>query len=674
MSAKKRKKQKGVAEALLSNHRWVFLFILTLVFITYGNSIQNDYNIDDSYVVSLDEGNQLSNQGIGAIPKILLSRYNEGKGVTVGYRPMSRVTMAIEYSIWGNNPQASHFINVLLYALNVFLLFLFIKRISEMSSSLDPPLILLAIVLFIVHPIHTEVVCSIKNREEMLAFIFLLLALLSFSKQSPLTWKRGLYIAFMLLFAFLSKETAMVVFLLIPLITALKYKASGDRPLLKSFFTILKERRNVLALAIAAMAFILVFVIVPSCFLPPDDTVNQFEQVPYKFFVTAHRIPNIFATLFFYLDKLFIPVHLGFYYGYDMIPDTTWNSWIPYVGIGMVIGLGGLVYYSLKQRKYTFELFWLLFFLLTLLLIINVMPALYITGTVAERLVYISSAAFCILLARSLLIIADVVLSKLIKKGGGHRNYYMVGSMVIIPFLLLTIQRNSQWQDKRTLYEHDIKYLQRSARANLMLSNNYMKEAQELENGIRKKQLVEKGKSYLIQAIGIYPEYDQAWMGLGMIYTHYRTQLDSAVLCLNKVTVASNIYYPQAQEVLGDLYHVRIKDDDIALEHYKDALVVDKTNRPVYDKIMEICFDLQRYADIEVVAQSVSDNGWPEVYLDLGDAMLHQLRLDEAMDYYLLALRAGHRSDQVINMVNGQLTAAGDAERLNELQEILAGD
>jgi hypothetical protein len=43
-------------------------------------------------------------------------------------------------------------------------------------------LVYLPILFYIVHPIHTEVVCSIKNREEILCFSLLLSALLIYFK------------------------------------------------------------------------------------------------------------------------------------------------------------------------------------------------------------------------------------------------------------------------------------------------------------------------------------------------------------------------------------------------------------------------------------------------------------------------------------------------------------
>lgn len=87
--------------------------------------------------------------------------------------------MAIEYSLWENNPQYSHFINLLLFVLNVYLLLLVIKRIAALFDFKNLQFIYLAIFFFIIHPIHTEVVCSIKNREEIFMFFIFIISCIS---------------------------------------------------------------------------------------------------------------------------------------------------------------------------------------------------------------------------------------------------------------------------------------------------------------------------------------------------------------------------------------------------------------------------------------------------------------------------------------------------------------
>ena len=153
-------------------------------------------------MVSLDKGNRQTREGIMGIPKLLTSKYSEGPGVSYGYRPLGKITMAIEYSLWGNNPHYSHFINILLFAINCFLLLLFIRKIAGLLDYKNEMVIYLSMLIFIVHPIHTEVVGSIKNREEILCFIFMLGAVLVYFRYMAAGIRK---IQYLLLFALIDE-------------------------------------------------------------------------------------------------------------------------------------------------------------------------------------------------------------------------------------------------------------------------------------------------------------------------------------------------------------------------------------------------------------------------------------------------------------------------------------
>ncbi|MCB0502275.1 MAG: hypothetical protein KDD32_06300, partial [Bacteroidetes bacterium] len=207
----KRKKYINSNPSLISV--WEAIIIIVLAFVTYGNTIQNDYNIDDAYIVPLDSQNDIIKEGISAIPTLLTSRYNEGEGVTYGYRPMGKITMVFEYMWWGNNPHNSHVVNILLYALNIILLLVFLRMLSIIGIHMPKQVIYIGLLLFIFHPIHTEVVASIKNREEILCFSFLIIALIFYLKffRDRKTYNLIPFLIFLFL-AILSKETALNVF------------------------------------------------------------------------------------------------------------------------------------------------------------------------------------------------------------------------------------------------------------------------------------------------------------------------------------------------------------------------------------------------------------------------------------------------------------------------------
>ena len=145
-------------------------FFIVFAFILYGNTIQNNYSIDDDYVTFSDP---TVRKGIKAIPEIFTSLYanvyDAGKEIKFGYRPVVKTTYAIESEFFGANPHISHLINILLYALTSILLFFLLRRFFKESHILFP---LLVTTLFMAHPVHTEVVSSLKNRDELLSFMF----------------------------------------------------------------------------------------------------------------------------------------------------------------------------------------------------------------------------------------------------------------------------------------------------------------------------------------------------------------------------------------------------------------------------------------------------------------------------------------------------------------------
>ena len=171
----------------IERNRFYLIFLFIFSFIIYGNTFQNEYALDDGIVITQ---NHFVQKGIAGIPDILThdSFFGWLKGanndVAGGrYRPLSLVSFAIENSIFGNNPGASHFINVLLYAvlgMSVFILLnrLLIIKQTQFSNLIHLPF--LTALLFIAHPVHTEAVANIKGRDEILSLLFSIIAIINF--------------------------------------------------------------------------------------------------------------------------------------------------------------------------------------------------------------------------------------------------------------------------------------------------------------------------------------------------------------------------------------------------------------------------------------------------------------------------------------------------------------
>jgi tetratricopeptide (TPR) repeat protein len=195
---------------------WIIVAICAAGFLLYGGSLQNGYNLDDDYVC---ENHELVKQGIKGIPEIFASRYNNSGGVMFGYRPVTIAIYAIEYQIFGESTAIGHFFNVIYYIIACIILFFFLRKLLEtkfLSTNLLISIVVTAI--FMAHAIHSEVILSLKNREEILCLIFCLssalLALRYYDKRKII----DIIFAIILLgIGFLTKESAIVFLAIIPL-------------------------------------------------------------------------------------------------------------------------------------------------------------------------------------------------------------------------------------------------------------------------------------------------------------------------------------------------------------------------------------------------------------------------------------------------------------------------
>jgi len=206
-----------------------FLFFFT--FLLYSNSIFNAYNLDDEMVT---RHHVLTSQGIKAIPQIFSSPYySNSDGVAYEYRPVVLASFAIEHQFLGEDPHTSHFINVLLYALSILVLFITLKKVFSSYNILLPFIIAL---LFAAHPLHTEVVASIKNRDEILALLFALLATLSAFNFIEKENKRSLFFCFLaFIIAILSKSSIIPFAFIIPMALFFFSKATDKQVIIVSF-------------------------------------------------------------------------------------------------------------------------------------------------------------------------------------------------------------------------------------------------------------------------------------------------------------------------------------------------------------------------------------------------------------------------------------------------------
>jgi len=214
VKGKEQKKISGKPFWLLHAHE-IIIFVFT--FLLFSNSISNNYNMDDELVT---KNHRLTSKGVAAIPEIFTSPYyQDNMGYAYEYRPLVLASFAVEHQLWGDNPHVSHFLNVLLYSLCCVLLY---RTLLAVLVDFSPFLMLGITLLFVAHPSHTEVVCSIKNRDEILTLIFSLLSLLlAFKAVVKQRMVLLLLLPFVFILALMSKLSAITFVVIVPIVLIL---------------------------------------------------------------------------------------------------------------------------------------------------------------------------------------------------------------------------------------------------------------------------------------------------------------------------------------------------------------------------------------------------------------------------------------------------------------------
>lgn len=193
----------------LKRFRWI---LFAIAFLVYGNSLNNGYNMDDQLVT---QNHKLTSQGLSGIKEIFTSPYySDDMGYSYGYRPVVHLSFALEHQIFGESPKIGHFMNVVLFAFSTFFLYRFLILLFGEKNYLYS---FLACLFFALHPIHAEVVNSLKNRDELLSFLFLVLSGIQLLKYAEKYGKTHflLCILFFLL-ALLSKKSVYPMVFVLP--------------------------------------------------------------------------------------------------------------------------------------------------------------------------------------------------------------------------------------------------------------------------------------------------------------------------------------------------------------------------------------------------------------------------------------------------------------------------
>ena len=501
---------------LQSNFKWISLLLFGLAALLYGNTINHEYAQDDAIVIY---DNMYTTQGLKGIPGLI--KYDtffgffkeEGKAALVSggrYRPLTPVMFAMEWQLFGNNPRVGHIVNVLLYGLLGVLIFFTLDRLL-VNHNYGLQVALGATILFLVHPIHTEVVANIKGRDEIMSMLGSMLALWLVIKsidahKKSFAWLSGLF----LFLALLSKENAITFLAIIPF--SLYFFRSQS---------ILKSLSAIVPCFLAIIAFLGIRTAVLGFDFggAPIELMNnpfiKIENGQYIPFDFGEKFATILYTLGKYVQLLFFPHPLTHDYYPRHVEMMSFGDASVLLGGFMYLIMIGFALLGWKKKEVIS--YSILFYLSSLSIVSNLV---FPIGTnMSERFLFMPSLGFALAISYSAY--------QLYAKFGKHK---LLLGLFIIPLVASsakTVHRNKVWQNNYTLFTNDIEISKNSAKLNNAVGGILAEKFHNEANANLKREKLTEAISRLNKAIEIHPNYKSAYLIRANCY-HYLSDYERA--------------------------------------------------------------------------------------------------------------------------------------------------
>ena len=428
---------------------------------------------------------------------------------------------AVEWAIAPEQPWLGHFMNVLLYALTAIVLF---SLMSVLLKNLHPFIPILVTLLWVFHPVHTEVVANIKSRDELLSFFFGILTLrylfTYIETQKFITLLLSFFIFFL---ALLSKENSVT--------------WAGVIPLAIWCFTS-ESLKKTISISAMYVGLVVIYLIIRQLILGDGGSDYQLMVVNNSM-VDAPTFASQFATAISILGKylylFLIPVTLVFDYSYNTIPNVSFSN--PVAILSLVVFAFGFIYSMRSLSQRSIAAFGILFFLGTVSLVSNVF--FLIEATMAERFIYTPSLGLCILIG----VMANTILMKKTKKPETTlttstltKNALFIPSLVVLLlFAGRTYSRNQNWKSNYTLLTHDVEISPNSARIRYALGSTLLVEKALVspEGSTERTNFLDRAIVELTKGVTILPNYNDAWYNLGVAYKE-KKEAKNAIACFEK--------------------------------------------------------------------------------------------------------------------------------------------
>jgi hypothetical protein len=334
----------------------VFVSLTTLS--VYLPALRNDFVTwdDDIYVI-----NNLHIRSLN----LAFFKWAFSSFYAVNWHPLTWVSHALDYSVWGLNPFGHHLTNIVLHAVNTFFVVLLCIKLLEMwkersmpdeaSTFLDGLGIMIAAgvtgLLFGLHPLHVESVAWVAERKDLLCGLFFLLGISAYAdhvrflvnepiekkeKASLFFNKSYLFSLVFFVLALLSKP--MAVSLPVVLLMLDWYPFQRIRSL-KSFWNSCVDK---LPFIVCSLISSILTVMAQRT----EGAMAMMEFVPFRARMLVAA--KAFVT---YLGEMALPVGLSSYYSYPKWQEVTLLSPQYLFAVIFLVGITSILFVVAKKQR-----------------------------------------------------------------------------------------------------------------------------------------------------------------------------------------------------------------------------------------------------------------------------------------------------------------------------------
>lgn len=568
--------------------------ILVFILISYHHSLSGTFVFDDTVAI-------VKNKDVSKSPISFNSLLNHdfwGANLTdaeshKSYRPLTTLIFHFEYSILQLRSFHMKIINLVWHCMNSLLVLnLFYRVIGNKTTSFIGSL------LFAIHPVHTEAVCGIVGRAELLfCFCFLVAIILMDSVEDNNHLQNGMKYFVVILFSSLGlfcKETAITIL-----------------PSCVFYDIIKRSRRKRITWENVIREIYIVFAVITSFLLYLRLWIQNFERPKFNAmdnpiaanddFIQKMLSQNFLFALNCWIA--FCPVWLSFDWALGSVELLT-SIWdIRVLGI-LIMYLFIFTILITKSKKL------LIGFGFVVIPFFPASGVIKVGFVIAERVLYVPSIGICLIVA--------LTFQNLYLKVTQHKKLLLLGLVgLCLVFILRTRQRSTEWMTEELLFSSALKVCPNNAKVHyniarlatdkgdkkkafhhyhraIDLYSNYEAALMNLGNLYREIGDFQTAENFIKRSLDVLEEFPAAWMNLGIVQATRRKHFEALQSYRNALKYRK--HYPVCYYNMGNLF-LEIKEYSEAIKHWQESVALNPYQPKAWANILTLLDNQQLFDD-----------------------------------------------------------------------------